>query len=173
MTVTTPRSRQAAGAPRSAGGQYAEEAKAESSGGLVDTPPWKRRYPTAEAKVQAIREHLNGYAETLTTDQNLWNGFLDRVPRYRRLSALNQILVHLQSPDATLVGDYAFFAQQGLKPREGTTGITVIAPVLTKVPRVDGGGRLVRRDDGRPLMDQIVESYKVKTVFGIRWTARS
>ncbi|WP_460708970.1 ArdC-like ssDNA-binding domain-containing protein [Myceligenerans halotolerans] len=150
-TGATARTRHPAGAPDSTGGQFAPEARAESSIDLAHPAPpvtgpdlgvFRRRYDTVAAKLEAIHGELDANVAALAGDAE-WNAYLRMAALLPRYSFNNQLLILWQMPDATRVASFKTWKKLGRWVRKDEKGLVILRP---RIVRAQPEGS----DDGSP-----------------------
>lgn len=62
--------------------------------------------------------------------------FLDNIPKFYNYSFNNQLLIHLQNPDATFVAPLRKFSQMGYKVNKGSKSIKILIPLFNKIVQI-------------------------------------
>lgn len=110
------------------------------------------------AKKQMEREQtysmMNEMTEAVATDSHSFRQYLDVQSRFDRFSVGNVMLIAAQMPDATRLGDFEHWAEQGEYIKKGSEAICILEP-----------GNEYTREDGSPAI-----SMNVKKVFDISQT---
>ena len=95
-------------------------------------------------------------AETeITGDGGKFQQYLNTLARFERYSAQNTLLIFAQRPDATRLGDFDHWKEQGEYVNKGATGIAIFEP-----------GKEYKREDGTTGV-----SMNIKKVFDISQTS--
>ena len=105
--------------------------------------------------------------------------YLNIMSRFHRYSVNNQVLIHMQNPDATLVAGFNRWKKQfGRNVIRGERGIRIIAPApfkkKTEQEKLDPNTKLPMLDaDGRVIMEERtiqIPMYRPVTVFDVSQT---
>ena len=105
--------------------------------------------------------------------------YLNTMSRFHRYSVNNQVLIHMQNPDATLVAGFNRWKTQfGRNVLRGERGIRIIAPApfkkKTEQEKLDPDTKLPMLDaDGRVIMEERtiqIPMYRPVTVFDVSQT---
>ncbi len=111
------------------------------------------------AKKKIEREDLSDMAKQAETEITGAGGkfqqYLNTLARFERYSAQNTLLIFAQRPDATRVGDFDHWKEQGEYVNKGATGIAIFEP-----------GKEYKREDGSTGV-----SMNIKKVFDISQTS--
>ncbi len=109
-------------------------------------------------KKQMERENvytmMNEMTEDIANSPEAFENFLRLQSRFDRFSVGNVMLIAAQMPDATRLGDYEYWAEQGEFVKKGSEAISILEP-----------GNEYARDDGSTAV-----SMNVKKVFDISQT---
>ncbi len=94
-----------------------------------------------DEKIETAHAALADAVARLQTGDS-WRDMLAKVARggrhsLRRLSFRNQILIAIQSPDATCVATYGAWLKVGRQVRKGEKAITILAPVIVSKTKED------------------------------------
>ena len=93
------------------------------------------------AKKKMEREDLSDMAKQaeteITGDGGKFQQYLNTLARFERYSAQNTLLIFAQRPDATRLGDFDHWKEQGEYVNKGATGIAIFEP-----------GKEYKREDG-------------------------
>lgn len=110
------------------------------------------------AKKQIEREQtynmMNEMTEKVASDAQAFKQYLDIQSRFDRFSVGNVMLITAQMPEATRLGDYEYWAEQGEYVKKGSEAISILEP-----------GNEYTREDGTSAI-----SMNVKKVFDISQT---
>lgn len=82
------------------------------------------------------QERITETLTQLTTDAR-WTAFLRVMGTFHRYSLNNTLLIFSQRPDATLVHGYRAWQALGRQVQSGERAITILAPLIKKVPDQD------------------------------------
>lgn len=82
-------------------------------------------------KTEALLADLHAGVRNLTSSEE-WQRYLDTAAKFHNYSANNQLLIHLQRPDATRVAGYRKWEEMDRQVRKGEHGIAILAPVLVR-----------------------------------------
>ncbi|MDD4496292.1 MAG: ArdC-like ssDNA-binding domain-containing protein [Eubacteriales bacterium] len=111
------------------------------------------------AKKRMEREDLSDMAKQVETeitgDGGKFQQYLNTLARFERYSAQNTLLIFAQRPDATRLGDFDHWKEQGEYVNKGATGIAIFEP-----------GKEYKREDGSTGV-----SMNIKKVFDISQTS--
>ncbi|WP_049763289.1 ArdC-like ssDNA-binding domain-containing protein [Alicyclobacillus acidocaldarius] len=112
-------------------------------------------------KVQEAFERLNALLDTFQDSEQFkrYLEFAARVPRY---SFHNVMLIYAQRPNASCVMGYKKWQEFWRHVMRGERGISILAPLIKKVP--------VEDEHGEPVMRQKLVGFKTVTVFDISQT---
>ncbi|MBO5021160.1 MAG: hypothetical protein J6D52_10895 [Clostridia bacterium] len=97
---------------------------------------------------------MNEMTETVAGDADAFKKFLDIQSRFDRFSVGNVMLIAAQMPEATRLGDYEYWAEQGEYVKKGSEAINILEP-----------GNEYTREDGTTAI-----SMNVKKMFDISQT---
>ena len=110
------------------------------------------------AKKQMEREQtytmMNDMTEKVASEADSFKKYLDVQSRFDRFSVGNVMLIAAQMPEATRLGDYEYWAEQGEYVKKGSEAISILEP-----------GNEYTREDGTTAV-----SMNVKKVFDISQT---
>lgn len=168
--------RKPAGTP--VGGEFAPHDRPEAevvlteSGELTEPTEesvFRRRYDSPEEKVKAFMAELESQVVALETDEG-WQGYLDTMSKFHRYSFYNQMLIMIQSPDATRVAGYNKWVELGRQVRKGERGIAILAPRKANVIIKDSAGEPILDENGKPRKEHRVVGFTSATVFDISQT---
>ena len=168
--------RQPKGAP--IGGEFAAHAHTEAEivltadGGLTEPAEksvFRRRYDSPEEKVKAFMAELETQVTELQTDAG-WQEYLDVMSKFHNYSFNNQMLIAIQSPEATRVAGYNKWIELGRQVRKGESGIAILAPRKTNVIIKDAAGNPLLDAAGKPRKEHRVVGFTSATVFDISQT---
>lgn len=154
------------------GGQFATEARAEADVTLsagADTNPFTARYDTLDEKIAAFHAELESQVASLDSDEN-WLAYLDTASRFHHYSLFNQLLIAVQSPNATRVAGYRKWQEFGRQVRAGERGIGILAPKVVNIRLEDSNGKPVLGEDGKQKKVRKVVGFTTATVFDIAQT---
>lgn len=178
MTITdvSARRRHTKGAPKSTGGQFMEEAKGESVGGLVGEAisaalpetVYTKRYDSMEDKLAAIKGELDQQVADLATDAN-WLNYLETASKFHRYSFSNQLLIQLQLPGATRVAGFKKWKEFDRSVIKGQKSISILAPKRIMVIAKDKAGNPILKD-GKPFKESRVVGFTTASVFDMSQT---
>ncbi|AEJ43710.1 hypothetical protein TC41_1790 [Alicyclobacillus acidocaldarius subsp. acidocaldarius Tc-4-1] len=120
-------------------------------------------------KVQEAFERLNALLDTFQDSEQFkrYLEFAARVPRY---SFHNVMLIYAQRPNASCVMGYKKWQEFGRHVMRGERGISILAPLIKKVPEEDEHGNPVLDENGEPVLKQKLVGFKTVTVFDISQT---
>jgi hypothetical protein len=104
-----------------------------------------------KAEREAVYELSDNTAMEVAVDGDKFQEFLDVQAKFGRYSAVNALLITAQKPEATRLGDFDYWKNQGAYVSKGQTGISILEP-----------GKEYQREDG-----SVGVSYNVKKVFDI------
>jgi hypothetical protein len=104
-----------------------------------------------QAERAAVYELSDRTALEAAGDGGRFQQYLDVQTQFNRYSAVNALLILAQKPEATRIGDFDHWKNQGASVKPGQTGISILEP-----------GKEYEREDG-----SIGISYNVKKVFDI------
>lgn len=157
----TARSSQASSAPggpaeRGSAGEGQGRGRAGGRGSVED------RARVRAEKLAAVHAQLADAVAAAASDAG-WRAWLGAAARFRGYSPTNQLLIVLQRPQACRVAGYRVWQSLGRQVRTGERGITILAPMRSRIspdqpedPAVArdkvGGRRLPgrARSEGRP-----------------------
>lgn len=103
-----------------------------------------------KAERDAVFELSDNAALEVSGDGGMFKQYLDVQSKFDRYSAVNALLIMVQNPEATRVGDFGFWKDKGGYIRQGETGISILEP------------HSYTKEDGSP-----GTGYNVKKVFDI------
>ena len=110
-------------------------------------------------KKKEERDNLSNMAKQaeteITGDGGKFQQYLNTLARFERYSVQNTLLIFAQRPDATRLGDFDHWKEQGEYVNKGATGIAIFEP-----------GKEYRREDGTTGV-----SMNIKKVFDISQTS--
>lgn len=120
---------------------------------------------TRQERLEQAHRQLEASVEALANG-NQWLGFLDQMSRMHRYSVNNQMLIHLQNPDATMVAGVKRWNQMGRHVRKGEKGIAILAPCRYRVAADDQ--EVTAPDQNDP--NWVVRGFRVAYVFDVSQT---
>lgn len=91
--------------------------------------------------------------------------FLRTMARFHSYSVGNAILIGLQKPDATRVAGYNTWKSLGRQVRRGAKGISIVAPVVARVPKAARDELNLATEDRE--VEETIVSFRGATVFDI------
>lgn len=114
--------------------RYSVEQEADSSLQAVQSPHTGTQ-STAQQFLKQVEAALQELAkETDEVRQSaIFQQYLDSMALFWQYSYRNQLLIHLQMPEATRVGGFRTWKGLGRNVKKGSKGIRILAPVLRKV----------------------------------------
>lgn len=115
-------------------------------------------------KVEQLHADL---AERLRTfdDRDTWQRFLTFSAGFHTYSFNNQVLLWMQNENATLVAGYRAWQAKGHQVRRGEKALTVLAPILRRMPLLDDAGRPVLDEHGQQRFRRDIVGVKPAAVF--------
>ena len=113
-----------------------------------------------EEAQQQLEEHV---AQLAGSDE--WKAWLDTLAKFHNYSLNNQLLIHLQRPDATLVAGVKRWNAMGRKVMKGEKGNLILAPCKYRAREDDGDAE---RDAKDPKM--VVRGFRGVYVFDVSQT---
>lgn len=116
-----------------------------------DAASWSEKKQAERAKTYA---RIDSACERVNADPAALDGYLGTMARFPNHSVSNTLLIFDQKPDATRVGDSAYWSKQGAIIKRGEQGFAILEP-----------GNEYTRDDG-----SIGTFYNNKKVFDVRQT---
>jgi hypothetical protein len=111
--------------------------------------------------LQQIHDQLVAAIEGLVSSEQ-WRAMLEVSARFHKYSFNNQLLIYLQSPEATRVCGYRAWQRLGRQVRKGERGIQILAPCRKRVE--------TERDEGEVERIEILTGFRVVHVFDISQT---
>ena len=133
------------------GGSFHATMHPEPEALVAPENPYTKKYDTVKAKVEALRAELDNGVANLSSDAE-WHEFMDTMSKFHRYSMNNQLLIHLQCPEATHVAGFnkwkKDFSRQVMK---GQKAIAIIAP-MTRT-KTDPNGAPVLGPTGKPVKE--------------------
>jgi antirestriction protein ArdC len=173
MTANTI-TRQPRGIP--VGGQFSTHDRGEAEVSLAVVEPesveestFQRRFDSVDEKIKAFMEELDVAVDNLKTDEE-WLRYLDVMSRFHNYSMNNQMLIALQSPNATRVAGFKKWQEMGRQVRKGEKGISIMAPRMTRTDVLDPSGNPKLNADGKAMKDSRVVGVTTATVFDVSQT---
>ena len=130
-----------------------------------------------ESAIKKITDKLEkGISELFESDQ--YKSYLKTMSHFHQYSFRNSMLIHLQKPDATYVAGFKAWNKFDRYVNKGETGIRILSPapyksIIEEIKR-DDNGKAVKDVNGNPItemVERIVPSYKVTTVFDVSQTS--
>lgn len=116
-----------------------------------DAASWSEKKQAERAETYA---RIDSACELVNTDADVLSSYLGVMAQFPNHSVSNTLLVFDQRPDATRIGDSAYWLKQGASIKKGERGITILEP-----------GNEYTRDDG-----SIGTFYNNKKVFDVTQT---
>jgi len=92
----------------------------------------ERRRVAADAKLQATHEAIVDEVQRLISGQE-WANYLGFAAKFHDYSFNNTVLIWAQAPHASYVAGYQAWLQLGRQVRKGEKGISILAPVLSRM----------------------------------------
>ena len=114
------------------------------------------------ALVEQLHQRLAEGIATLD-DRDEWQRYLAFARSFHNYSFGNQILIMLQSPDATAVAGYRAWQAKGYQVRRGEQAIRILGPVTRRVP--------LTNKDGKPLLDEMGRQRHGQQIVGVKSVA--
>lgn len=131
--------------------------------------PFRKKYDTMEEKLAAYQDELDKGIEALQNDED-WHRFLDNMSQFHSYSFANQMLIGMQKPDAILVAGFNKWKEMGRHVMKGEKSISILAPKMRTIPRLDANGNPVLDDNGKPIKDRRPVGYTTVSVFDVSQT---
>ena len=113
---------------------------------------------------------VNTGIEQMLEDPEPWRQWAQTLSRFHQYSPGNVLLIMQQRPDATHVTGYHAWQALGRQVQKGEHGITILAPIVRKVPPEDQSGRKPTEVATAPPPPKVVVGFRAATVFDVRQT---
>lgn len=134
--------------------QQEKQSPEEKNGQPFDKEAWKQQKQEQREKIYAL---IDETTLNIAGDGGRFQSYLDMQGRFHRYSVANALLILAQKPEATRIGDFDFWKEQGAYIRKKESGFYILEP-----------GEEYRRDDGTTGI-----SYNPKKMFDISQTGNS
>ena len=99
-----------------------------------------------------------------------WQAWLRFASSFHTYSFSNTVLIWAQKADATMVSGYRGWQDKGRQVRRGETAIRILGPVTRRVEALDGKGRPILDDHGKPTTHLQLVGVKPVGVFDVSAT---
>lgn len=113
---------------------------------------------------------VNTGIQQMLEDPEQWRQWAQTMSRFHSYSPGNVLLILQQRPDASHVAGYHAWQELGRHVQKGEHGITILAPIVRRVPDEQPSAPKVEATCAAPLPQQAVVGFKVATVFDIAQT---
>jgi hypothetical protein len=116
-----------------------------------------------ESELKQILDGLKKDAIDKFQNESDLKKFLDNIPKFYNYSFNNQLLIHLQNPDATFVAPLRKFSQMGYKVNKGSKSIKILIPLFNKIVQIKQNDNSVISKYEYQLTDEEKKIFKDKT----------
>lgn len=113
---------------------------------------------------------VNTGIQQMLEDPEQWRRWAQTMSRFHSYSPGNVLLILQQRPDASHVAGYHAWQDLGRHVQKGEHGITILAPIVRRVPDEQPSAPKVEATSAAPLPQQAVVGFKTATVFDISQT---
>ena len=113
---------------------------------------------------------VNTGIEQMLEDPEPWRQWAQTMSRFHRYSPGNVLLILQQRPDATHVTGYHAWQAVGRQVQKGEHGITILAPIVRRVPVEKPSAPKAEETSAAPLPTKAVVGFKAATVFDVSQT---
>lgn len=124
-------------------------------------------------RVAAMQNELAEGVASLTVDKESMDRYLDFVKSSYNYSINNQLLIHMQDPNAVNCKTYKQWQALGYQVNKGAKSIQVLRPYIKNVDVLDSNGNPVLDEDGKPKQRSKVVGYGSYGVFSANSLDRS
>lgn len=136
--------------PRTSAGKFTDKEQTAAEVSLASPRATFNDISDRSERVKAMHDELLVATEALADDE-AWQGYLNAMGKFHRYSFNNQMLIHIQRPDATRVASFKVWKELGRPLRKGERGISILAPLLVAekddhgVPKRDADGKVIKK----------------------------
>ena len=113
---------------------------------------------------------VNTGIQQMLEDPEQWRQWAQTLSRFHQYSPGNVLLILQQRPEATHVAGYHAWKSLGRQVQKGEHGITILAPIVRRVPDEQPSAPKVEATSAAPLPQQAVVGFKTATVFDVSQT---
>ena len=113
---------------------------------------------------------VNTGIQQMLEDPEQWRQWAQTLSRFHQYSPGNVLLILQQRPEATHVAGYHAWKSLGRQVQKGEHGITILAPIVRRVPDEQPPAPKVEATSAAPLPQQAVVGFKTATVFDVSQT---
>ena len=113
---------------------------------------------------------VNTGIQQMLEDPEPWRQWAQTMSRFHHYSPGNVLLILQQRPDATHVTGYHAWQSLGRQVQKGEHGVTILAPIVRRVPAEDQPGRKSAEVATAPPPAKAVVGFKAATVFDVSQT---